>query len=81
MTKNTNEADMLTFEPFGEKTLIENEKINKSKNIAQKDVKKIVKNKTISSSKKNTPPNSILNGIILGFVITGLFICYDIFLH
>lgn len=82
MAKKTNDVDMLTFQPFGEETLMENEeRVKKATKNAQPDVKKIVEKKVRSVNEPSKTKNDALKGVMIGVVVAMLFICYDIFLH
>lgn len=79
MSKNTDNLDMVTFQPFGEDTLLSNEKELKkiTSNSRKEELEKKVSQKSAVKVKKSK--NEKFIGVFIGLVIALLFVAYDMF--
>ena len=79
MSKNTDNVDMVTFQPFGEETLQRNEEELKkiTSNSKKEELEKKISNN--SAVKVKNLKSAKFNGVIIGLVIAFLFVAYDLF--
>jgi hypothetical protein len=78
MSKNTDNLDMVTFQPFGEETLISNEEELKKTTSNSKHVEEeeISPNNVVKANKSKSEK---FNGVIIGLILAFLFVAYDMF--
>lgn len=79
MSKNTDNLDMVTFQPFGEETLQSNEEeLKKTTSSSKKEeVEREISHK--SAVKVKNSKSEKFNGVIIGLVVAFLFVAYDMF--
>lgn len=77
MSKN-DDLDMVTFQPFGEETLMSNEEeLKKTTNSVHEEAEQTVSSNSVV--KANKSKSEKFNGIIVGLIIAFLFVAYDMF--
>ena len=78
MAKNNDNLEMVTFQPFGEETLMSNEEeLKKTTNSVHEEAEQTVSSNSVV--KANKSKSEKFNGIIVGLIIAFLFVAYDMF--
>jgi len=80
MSKNTDDLDMLTFQPFGDDTMVNNQE-QIIKKTAQEEAAPPKRNKQEKIVTSNKTKSEKFNGIIIGFILVFLFVAYDVIMH